>query len=899
MASAVPWIRLPVPPAAERLCDPEALRRDLAAAGDDPLPVLRAALAAGSREIEERFRHGADSDNLVRGRAWLMDQLLVAAWERLLGETAGRRLALVAVGGYGRGELTPASDVDILVLLPDDTAAGTTTAVERFLTLLWDLGLDVGHSVRTLADCVQQAEADITVATNLMEARHLAGDQALFRAMQEATGPARLWTGARFFEAKLEEQERRHHRHQDTGYRLEPNVKESPGGLRDIQTIGWVAKRHFGVARLADLVDKGFLTAAEYDSLARARSFLWRIRFALHSLTGRREDRLLFEYQRALARELGYSGGTGPHAEVEAFMQDYYRTVMEVDRLNEMLLQLFRELIVHGEAPAPPILLNRRFQNRGGYLEIREPDLFRRYPFALLELFLLLAQHPELQGVRAATIRAVRDHRHLIDDRFRNDLRCRSLFMEILRQPRGITHELRRMNRYGILAAYLPAFGAIVGQMQFDLFHVYTVDEHSLFVVRNLRRFTVPEHADEVPFCSRLARQIPKFELLVLAGLFHDIAKGRGGDHSQLGAADAEAFCRHHGLGEFDSHLVAWLVRNHLLMSTTAQRRDISDPEVVNEFARHVVTLDRLNYLYLLTVADIRATNPTLWNSWRDALLRELYHNTAKALRRGLERPLERREHIRQVRKGAYADLASSGHSGEAVRRLWQRFNDDYFLRHSADQIRWHTATILEHWLGGNPGPVVDLRHDRQRGGTDILIYMPSRDRLFEQIAADLDRLGLTIAEARITTTDDDWALDSFLVLDRSGAPVEDPHRIRQIRDRLNRLLATADGGRQPRRHPPHQYRHFQVPVEVHFHTDEAADRTVLELIAADRPGLLAQVADAFRECNIRLQDARISTFGSRAEDVFYITDHHDHALRDGVQQEALRQYLLAMLEQD
>jgi len=883
----------PDPPALDGLLDEAAL--DAALAGTtDPVPVLREALRAGDAALRRHFEAGASAVELVYGRCWLADQLIRRAWGRHFGDATD--IALIAVGGYGRGELLPASDIDLLLLLEEGAEARHAAAIETLLMQLWDMKLEVGHSVRTVAECIEQARADITVATNLFEARPLAGPQSLFDTLQAAIGPDRLWSGPEFFAAKLEEQEARHRRFGDTAYNLEPNIKENPGGLRDIQMIGWVAKRHYGCTTLADLVRHGFLTADEYRTLAEGQAFLWRIRFALHVTARRREDRLLFDHQRTLAGLLGYpEDPERPTAAVEAFMKAYYRTVTQLNRLNETLLQLFREDILEADEADTPVPINRRFQTRRGYLEVTAPDIFSRYPFALLELFLILAQRPEIKGVRAATIRLVRAHRHLIDDDFRRDLRARSLFLELIRQPVGVTHQLRRMNRYGILAAYLPAFGQIVGQMQYDLFHAYTVDEHTLFVVRNIRRLTVPEFSHELPFCSRLMQEeIPKPELLVLAGLFHDIGKGRGGDHSELGAADAERFCRDHGLGDYDTELVAWLVRSHLLMSTTAQRRDISDPAVIHEFARQVGSRVRLNYLYLLTVSDIRGTNPELWNAWKDTLLRELYDATAKALRRGLENPQDEQELIEAHRRRAAERLRERGISADDLHRLWASLGDEYFLRHNPREIAWQTRKRLE---AGDRETLVALRPDL-RGGTAIFIATPARPRLFEVTTAVLEQLGLDIVDARIFTSEDGRALDTYLVLDEQGQPIEDRERRRIIRKRLEQALAPERLQPPPvTRRAPHRFRHFDIPVEVDFRPDPSGERTLVELIAADRPGLLSIVGRVFTEQGVEIHNARIATFGSRAEDAFYVTDAEGQPITDPERQRALRAALVAALE--
>ncbi|HHJ14034.1 MAG TPA: [protein-PII] uridylyltransferase, partial [Gammaproteobacteria bacterium] len=521
---------------------------------------------------------------------------------------------------------------------------------------------------------------------------------------------------------------------------------------------------------------------------------------------------------------------------------------------------------------------------------------FRRYPFALLELFLLMQQHPEIEGVRASTIRLVRDHLHLIDDDFRHDIRTRSLFMEIFRQPRGLTHELRRMNRYGVLAAYYPVFANIVGQMQHDLFHTYTVDEHTLFVVRNLRRFAVEEFAHEFPLCSRLSGEIPKPELLYLAGFFHDIAKGRGGDHAELGAEDAYRFLQSHGLPEYDCKLVAWLVRNHLLMSHVAQRRDISDPDVIHEFATRVGDRTRLDYLYLLTVADIRATNPTLWNNWKDALFRELYNATRRALRRGLENPLHRDELIRDIQQQAAAHLAERGISREMLDRLWSHFPTDYFLRHSVDEAVWHASVILAE--GHTKGVRVALNPESERGGSALFVYTPVIDRLFNRTTALIDQLGLSITDARVITSTNDYAINTYQILNSAGEPLTDPYDGQELVTLMEHELKHPQDSVVGRgiRQAPRRLRQFHTRTRVEFHRDEAGRRTILELFTTDYPGLLSRIGQTFWQQGIALHNAKIATFGSRAEDVFYITDR-DGQLLDEARQEALRRAIIEALE--
>ncbi|MEW8508786.1 MAG: [protein-PII] uridylyltransferase [Candidatus Thiodiazotropha sp.] len=829
--------------------------------------------------VKERFSTGQTPiSKLVSERALLIDEILTRAWNRYLDLSIDA--CLVAVGGYGRGELHPASDIDLLILLDnEDQFESFKESLTQFLTLLWDIGLDVGHSVRTIADCVREADQDITVMTNLIESRRLVGSSRLFSAMLEATGPEQMWNSHDFFEAKWNEQRVRHAKQDDAISNLEPNIKESPGGLRDIHMIGWIAKRHFKIANLHDLVGYDFLTEAEYHTLIEGQEHLWRVRFALHLLTGRHDDRLLFDHQRTLASYLGYDSDHANMA-VECFMRDYYRTVMELKRLNEMLLQHFQEDILFKNELGEPVSINKRFQKRGYFLEVIHKDVFKSYPTALLEVFLLMQENPDLRGVRASTIRLIRNHTYLIDEQFRQDIRAQSLFMEIMRQPVGITRALRRMNVYGVLAAYIPIFENIVGRMQYDLFHVYTVDEHTLMVVRNLRRLTTNKYVDEHPLCSQLMNTLPKEEIVYLAALFHDIAKGRGGNHSELGAIDAYDFCRLHHLSEYDSHLVAWLVRNHLVMSMTAQRKDITDPEVVQEFASLVGDINRLTYLYLLTFADSRATNPSAWNSWKDSLLRDLFNATRYALLRGLDNPLAQDELIREKQAAALHQLVQQNISSEDISKLWSTFTNEYFLTHSPNAIKRHTKAIIE--TTKDELPLIQMRQTEKRGGSEVLIYCLDRDNLFAVTTTMLDQLALSIVNARVMSTTDGLSLSSYLVLEQDGTPVEIGQRSEEIISTLTAGLSLE--GSQPfkvNRRLPRKHKHFDQKTFIYFTQEPKLQRTVMRLVTLDRPGLLSNIGRAFAECEIRLKHSKITTLGAQVEDIFFITDRDDRPIID------------------
>src|SRR6201996_6508482 len=829
----------------------------------------RRLLAQAHEELKARFLAEEPVEILVQARAAIIDAVLRQAWYEHLGNDE-RHWALVAVGGYGRGELHPCSDIDTLLLVAQPPNEAERSQVERLITFLWDIGLEVGHSVRTVAECVQESAADVSVMTTLLEARLLHGDAALLATMNAALSPPGIWPEKEFFEAKLKEQVIRHQKANDTAYNLEPNVKTGPGGLRDIQTIGWVAKRHFGNESLDGLARRGFITASELRRLKQAQSFLWKVRFGLHIVTGRREDRLLFDHQIRLAQSFGYEDASYTLA-VEQFMQRYYRTVMDVSLLNELLLQLFREAILTESEPPRP--LNARFQVRNGSLEAVSSDVFARNPSAILELFVLLQQNPEINGVRASTMRAVARSLWLIDEEFRQNPRNHRLFLEIVRSPVGVTHELRRMNTYGVLGRYIPAFGRIVGRMQYDLFHAYTVDAHTLFVVSNLRRFAIPRYDQELPAASRIMQSLQRQEIAYLAALFHDIAKGRGGDHSELGGVDAEAFCLEQGLSPYDARLVAWLVRNHLELSITAQKQDIADPQVITAFARKVGDETHLDYLYVLTCADVRGTNPKLWNSWKASLFHEFYDRVKRALRRGLESPIDQEQLVQETQEAARRLLVEHGVSQAEVDHVWTRFAEAYFLRHTPEEVAWHTRLLAERDVGSDE-PLVALDPHGVRGTTSVLIYARPHRHGFARTTAVLDQLGLNIVDARITPTGDGFSLDLYHVLEDDGAPITDRERQIEIEQALWRSLQRPDDTSfAVSRRAPRQARMFNTPTQIALNVDERNKRSVLELVAGDRPGLLCDVGKVLMEQGIELHAAKIMTVGERAEDVFYVTD--------------------------
>jgi len=866
----------------------------------DPSPVkaARELLKQRYNADAEAFRQGADVRALVRSRADTVDTVLRLIWDRYP-FSGSPDIALIAVGGYGRGELHPHSDIDLLILTRNGIEPGWQEDLGAFVTLLWDLKLDIGHSVRSIEESKEAARGDIATLTNLLETRTIAGPDELRKELSEQAYSDNIITDRDYFIAKRKEQQQRHKKYSDTEYNLEPNVKSSPGALRDIQTIGWITKRHFGLQSIADLTRFSILTDEEHQILVQGETLLWKLRYGLQLIADRNENRLLFDHQRALAQMLGYKD-EGKRLDVELMMQSYYRTVLALAELADVILQFYDEAILGTGTEDNIQPINKRFQVRNSYIEAVNNQVFAYSPYAIMEIFVLMAQHPEIRGIRATTIRSLRAHRHLIDDAFRSDLAVTSLFMELLRTPHALDESLSAMKKYNVLGRYLPEFGQIIGQMQHDLFHIYTVDAHTMRVVRNMVRLNGPDARDDYPLAARLIHGLPKREVLYIAGLYHDIAKGRGGDHSELGAIDVESFCKRHHLGERDTQLASWLVENHLLMSMTAQRKDISDPDIIRSFARALPSQAHLDYLYILTVCDISATNPKLWNTWRASLLRQLYMEAKRALRSGTEIPVDRQQWVRATQSEAREILHAQSITDEQIDAIWDTVDEDYFLQDSTVDIAWQTAAIINH--GNTPGPLVLIR-DTRGGPTDgysqIIIYMNDRPTLFAATTAVLEQLNLNIVDARISSNEGPYTISSYVVLDEKSQPLGvDPARKERVRKRLiEELDDPEDYPDIIHRRTPRQLRHFAFPTEVLFSNDTINERTVIEVITPDRPGLLARIGQVLLDHRIRLSNAKIATLGERVEDVFFVTDEHGDPVGDPAVCLALQQDLCKMLD--
>ncbi|MFC0252820.1 [protein-PII] uridylyltransferase [Massilia consociata] len=823
---------------------------------------LRQRLKSERQALIDAFRHDGKPEKLLRGLRTCVDGVLGDAWH-----AAGlpANTALVGVGGYGRGELFPHSDVDLLILLGQPADALTQAKLEALVQLFWDLGLEIGHSIRTVDECMVESGADITVQTSLLEARLVTGDAHLFDELRHRYRAA--MDPQAFFQAKTAEMRVRHAKYEYTAFALEPNVKESPGALRDLQVILWVAKAAGLAESWSQMARAKLITRTEARQLMEKEYAFKDIRVRLHLQTKRREDRLVFDVQTAIAKTFGLENGDGRRAS-EYLMQRYYWAAKTVTQLNTIMLQNIEAQLFRRPAASSPLSgpFGVRFNEVHGFIDIAHDDTFERHPPAVLEVFVAMTERPDIKGLSARTIRALWHARNVIDDAFRADPANRALFLRILKAPVGLVHALRRMNDMGILGRYLPAFRSIIGQMQHDLFHVYTVDQHIMMVVRNLRRFTMPEHAHEYPFCSQLIADFRDRWLLYVAALFHDIAKGRGGDHSELGMQDAREFCVSHGLREADTELVVFLVQHHLTMSTVAQKQDLSDPDVIAAFAAVVKDERHLTALYLLTVADIRGTSPKVWNAWKAKLLEDLYRVTLRVL--GGEPHSTDRE-LRARQKEALATLRLYGLPADAHEALWRQLDVAYFLRHDASDIAWQTRAL--HDKVASERPVVKARLAPIGEGLQVAVYVKDQPDLFARICSYFDRKNFSILDAKIHTTRHGYALDSFLVTEENFAG---SYRdiINLIEHELHAQLASQEALPVPTRGRLSRLsRTFPVTPSVDLRPDERGQFHVLSVAANDRPGLLYTIASVLTRYRINLHTAKIMTLGERVEDVFLI----------------------------
>ncbi|WP_283149303.1 [protein-PII] uridylyltransferase [Silvimonas soli] len=824
--------------------------------------ALREYHAAQKAELRRKFSDPSKAAPLLQALAHLTDRTLIELWDR---HQFPGQVLLVAVGGYGRGELYPYSDIDLLILLPDQPSPALLEKLEVFVGELWDIGLEVGHSVRTMADCLAEAEKDITVQTALLESRCLTGDQQRFARFRETV--YRHIDPKEFFDAKLLEQQARYGRFLSATYKLEPNIKEAPGGLRDLHLIGWIAAALGLGNNWRKLAAMGMLTREESQKLRHAERVLRCIRIQLHWTAKRHEDRILFDYQNPLAADFGYVDNNRQRAS-EQLMAQYYLAARVVSQLTPLLVQALRKRIFSqiGVEITP---INERFQLRGPVLEITHPTVFEQDPSAILELFLVFEQENYAADIAPETLRALWHARSLIDDNFRTNPRNKQLFIDLFRQPAGLTRILRRMNQYGVLGRYIPQFGDIVGRMQHDLFHVYTVDEHTLMVLRNVRRFAVAAFTHEYPFCSRLIAEFDRPEALYLAALFHDIGKGRGGDHSTLGEKIAADFCAAHPLHPDDVKLIPWLVRQHLVMSSFAQKRDVYDPEVVEEFAAMVGDQRHLSALYLLTVADIRGTSPKVWNAWKAKLLEDLFKATQRYLN---SKNIPAQTWLEDRQAEALRLLRLYGLRDDVHEPFWSQLDTVYFLRHDAREIAWHTRQLFSRL--DTDVPIVRAKLSESGEGLQVMVYTKDVADLFARICAFFEKAGYSIFDAHIHTTRHGYALDSFYVYipDHANEAYRDliGYVEYELASQIARQAPLVAGGKA---RVSRQLKHFPIQPRVEISADERGGQyQVLSITAGDRTGLLSTIARILASNRIEIQSAKIMTLGERAEDNFLIS---------------------------
>ncbi|HIE90557.1 MAG: [protein-PII] uridylyltransferase [Methylophilaceae bacterium] len=843
--------------------------------------VWRSNLKEQRAQLEQDFLKNKNPASLLKKHTKLVDELLNVVWEH---SALNNEVTLIAVGGYGREELFPYSDIDLLILLPDNVSDEQNKEIETLIGVLWDLGLNIGHSVRSLQECIDEAANDSTIQTNLLESRLLCGSQVIytrfFIEIKQQLDPTN------FLASKVSEQNNRHAKFNDTAYNLEPNIKESPGGLRDIQTILWLSQSQGLGNNWLELAKNGVISQEELTEIKRHERNLHTLRIRLHYLAKRSEDRLLFDFQNELAANLGLVDTEGKRAS-EQLMQSYYRSARFITLINEILLKSFALTSPSSESR---VVINERFVSSHQLLETSSPDLFQDKPSTILECFLLLQQHPELEGFSPLLLRQLQDATKLITKEFRESPDNQQLFLTILKQEYGVHQSLRRMNRYGVLGKYIPPFGKIIGQMQHDLFHVYTVDEHTLKLLGNLRRFSKPQLEHEFPLCSQLFTEFEKPYLLYLAAIFHDIAKGRGGDHSALGKKDAKRFCNAHQLPVEDTELVIWLVEKHLQLSKVAQKSDLSDPVVIEQFAKLMGSKMRLTALYLLTVADVRATSPSVWNAWKAKLLESLFLETQRILN---DPTFTVKNAIAARQEKAKAKLSKYGLEPEAYAEFWGNAGEGYFSKYNSNEIAWHTRRLITHIF--TEKSIVRARLSREGNGIEVMIYTRSYQDLFARICNFFDRIGYSIGEAKIFTTNHDYALNNFIVLDESTTGISYNGLLKHIEESLgDKIIKRADVEPPIKGRVERQVKHMPITTKVMFDSLPEGSHQMLDIIACDQPGLLANIAFILIEHNVKVHNAKINTLGNRAEDTFLISGHDGLALSSDKMQE-LKEALLQL----
>ena len=807
--------------------------------------------------------------NILNARSNINDALILYTSEKF--NISNDEISLIAVGGYGRKEFYPKSDTDLLILINDQKKDQHKKNISHFLAYLWDIGIEVSHSTRTIKECITEGSRDISIATTLLESRYISGSKKMFENLIKTIDESKsFWSNKDFYQEKVDEQIKRHLQFNNTAYNLEPDIKNGPGSLRDLHTIFWLCKKFLGIDRIEELLNHNILTEKQLQQLINSRNFLSLIRYSLHSETKRAENRLLFEYQKKLAKQLNYEDQDHLIG-VEIFMQDYYKSASTISRMNEIILQTLKQQFLEiSENKVKDI--NQNFQIKNQLVGLKDDISFKDKPALLLEIFLLFQKNKDIEGIDAKTIGLITNNLHLINKDFRRKIEHKEIFLEILKAPEGVTHELRRMNLYGVLGHYVPAFGLIEGRMQYDLFHAFTVDEHTLFVVSNLRRLALTRFNHEFPEDSQKMQAIESPEILYIAGLFHDIAKGRGGDHSIIGAEEAEVFCLDHGLTNYDSKVVSWLVMNHLVFSLTAQKKDIYDPNVIRDLALLIGDELRLDYLYLLTVCDVRATNPTLWNSWKKRLFDDLYLLTKKALREGLEEPIDKEELIRE--KISLTKNELNNHEFQNVENFLSYFDDDYFIKFNMNEILKQSLVMINRNIPNKAQDIIDISAIDNEDYFYAFVFTQIDNESFYKITSIFEQEGVSVRDAKVVRVNEEYCIYSFYFDHMRTMKDEINQKNEAINKYINEAMASdsfsAQSGPQIL---SRRLRSFDKKVDISFSEDRIHNRTVMEITCIDRPGLLSNISKILKEESIWIQSAKIATIGEKADDIFYLNN--------------------------
>ena len=806
---------------------------------------------------------------ILNTRSNINDALIIYASK--IFNISSDEITLIAVGGYGRKEFYPKSDTDLLILINNQKKDQYKRNIANFLAYLWDIGIEVSHSTRTIKECIAEGSKDISIATTLLESRYICGSKIMFENLIKTIDDSKsFWNKKDFYQEKIHEQIKRHLQFNNTAYNLEPDIKNGPGSLRDLHTIFWLCKKLLGINKIEELLDHHILTEKQLQQLINSRDFLSLIRYSLHSLTKRAENRLLFEYQKKLAKQLHYKDQDHLIG-VEIFMQDYYKSASTISRMNEIILQILKQNILETNNKKAKSI-NQSFQIKNQLVGLKDGIRFKDRPSLLLEIFLLFQKDKDIEGIDARTIGLITNNLHLIDEDFRKTTEHRDIFLEILKAPEGVTHELRRMNLYGVLGSYLPAFGLIEGRMQYDLFHAFTVDEHTLFVVSNLRRLALNRFNHEFPEDSQKMQAIESPEILYIAGLFHDIAKGRGGDHSVIGADEAEVFCLDHGLTNYDSKVVSWLVMNHLVFSLTAQKKDIYDPNVIRELALLIGDELRLDYLYLLTVCDVRATNPNLWNSWKKRLFDDLYLLTKKALREGLEEPIDKEELIKE--KITLTKTELSNYQFENVEDFLSYFDDDYFIKFNMDEILRQSLVMLSRNITNKAEDIIDISAMDNEDYFYAFVFTQIDNESFYKITSIFEQEGVSVRDAKVVRVNEEYCIYNFYFDHVRTMKDEINQKNISIKKYINKAITSDIFLAQSRPQTlSRRLRSFDKKVNISFSEDLIHNRTVMEISCIDRPGLLSDISKILKEESIWIQSAKIATIGERADDIFYLNN--------------------------